>query len=376
MNAIPSFIVGSIPTKAGEIPQISTSWDIKDWLGTIKVRTAFGRSSYTVKPGLYAIGNPDENSDVLVTSNYKLTFDIVRKNCIYLNIWLLVLDTKGVNVWCAAGKKTFGTAELIRKIHETSLHQIVKHRRIIVPQLGAPGISAAEVRKGSAPIQKNEKIVNNQTIESKTYNNFIKIAKPDTGFTVLFGPVRASDIKTYLTNRYKASNEMRTVKFTLKDRLILIPVEFVLGLKYLAALLVLLILISGISMQGISFTSMSSQTYPVIINSLMAYIAGTFVAPLLLPYLPFRSFSMKGFIIGIIFYISMFYFDLTGNTLQSLAWLFVYSTLPSFMTMNFTGTSNYTSLSGVLKEMKIAIPLQIGVGVLALATFILNQFIK
>ena len=65
--------------------------------------------SYTVDPGLYALGKPDDSSPVLVTANYKMSFDRLREALPERDAWILVLDTKGVNVWCAAGKGTFGT---------------------------------------------------------------------------------------------------------------------------------------------------------------------------------------------------------------------------------------------------------------------------
>ena len=71
---------------------------------------------YRVKPGLYAVGEPDAAAPVLVTANYKLSFDAVRSRLASRAAWLLVLDTRGINVWCAAGKKTFGTEELARQI--------------------------------------------------------------------------------------------------------------------------------------------------------------------------------------------------------------------------------------------------------------------
>jgi len=53
---------------------------------------------YTVDPGLYALGKPNEMSPVLVTANYKLSFDCLRKAVPGLDLWILVLDTKGINV--------------------------------------------------------------------------------------------------------------------------------------------------------------------------------------------------------------------------------------------------------------------------------------
>ena len=90
---------------------------------------------------------------------------LLRKSLKGLNTWILVLDTKGINVWCAAGKGTFGTDELIRRISVTNLDRIVDHRKIIVPAARCARVSAAhEVKKAS-------------------------------GFKVCYGPVRAEDVK-------------------------------------------------------------------------------------------------------------------------------------------------------------------------------------
>jgi len=98
------------------IQTVSTRLAIGDRLGAWKVRWGIGRMDYAVEPGLYAVGKPDENAPVLVSANYKLTFDTLRMNLSGLDCWLLILDTRGVNVWCAAGKGTFGTDELINKL--------------------------------------------------------------------------------------------------------------------------------------------------------------------------------------------------------------------------------------------------------------------
>ena len=63
-----------------------------------KVRWGIGRMSASVTPGIYGIGKPDANSPVLVTANYRLTFDALRKELSGISAWILVLDTRGVNV--------------------------------------------------------------------------------------------------------------------------------------------------------------------------------------------------------------------------------------------------------------------------------------
>ena len=68
--------------------------------------------NYKVDPGLYALGAPDADSPVLVSANFKMSFDLLREALPGRNAWILVLDTDGINVWCAAGKGTFGTEEL------------------------------------------------------------------------------------------------------------------------------------------------------------------------------------------------------------------------------------------------------------------------
>jgi CO dehydrogenase/acetyl-CoA synthase gamma subunit (corrinoid Fe-S protein) len=107
-----NFITGSIDAAGMKIKKVSTKLEFPDHLGAIMVRWGISRNNYRVNPGLYSFGNPDNTSDVFVTANYKLSFDHLRKNLDGLSGWILVLDTRGVNVWCAAGKGTFGTNEL------------------------------------------------------------------------------------------------------------------------------------------------------------------------------------------------------------------------------------------------------------------------
>jgi len=108
----------------------------KDLAGRWKARWGIGRMNYTIEPGLYAVGNPESSSPVFISANYKMSFDYLRKDLNSVDGWILVLDTKGINVWCAAGKGTFGTDELVNRIAIVRLGDIVRHRELIVPQLG------------------------------------------------------------------------------------------------------------------------------------------------------------------------------------------------------------------------------------------------
>ena len=307
--------------KTNAIQSVSTILTPADKLGAWKVRWNIGRMEYTIEPGLYAVGKPDNTSPVLVSANYKLTFDTLRKNLRGLNCYLLILDTKGVNVWCAAGKGTFGTDELINRIETVGLSEVVTHKKLILPQLGAPGICAHEI-------------------------------KQRTGFTVIYGPVRADDIKDFLSSGYKATKKMRTVEFTLWDRIVLTPMELVETLKIAMIVLGFLFLINLFAQRPFGLMDL--------ILYITSIIIGTVITPILLPLIPGRAFSFKGWLLGAIgtaLLIWIFGWFNYQELLLGIGYMLLLPAHSAFLTMNFTGASTYTSPSGVLKEMSIAIPL-------------------
>ena len=303
------------------VPVIETSLSSKDKLGAWKARWGIGRMNYAVNPGLYAVGNPAADSPVLVSANYKLTFDTLRKNLGGLDCWLLILDTKGINVWCAAGKGTFGTDELVNRIKAADLSNIVTHRRLILPQLGASGVSAFEVKRR-------------------------------TGFTVIYGPVRASDVKAFISSGYKATKDMRTVKFTFLDRLVLTPIEFVAAAKISLMVFGVLFLINLFAARSFGLADFLAY--------LAAVLIGTVLTPVLLPFIPGKAFAFKGWLlgaIGIALIAGAYGWFTPPLLLLGIGYMLALPAHAAFLAMNFTGASTYTSPSGVIKEMKIAVPL-------------------
>jgi hypothetical protein len=339
------FIVGTIQTETIAVPLVASRWSMKDRMDTMKVRWSIGRMRYTVSPGLYAIGSPDRSSLLFVTANYKLSFDHLRRALEGLNAWILVLNTKGINVWCAAGKKTFGTKEIIFRLQSHQVDRIIDHRKIIVPQLGAPGVAAHEVRK-------------------------------ETGFSVIYGPVRAADIKEFIEAGLKATDSMRTITFPLKDRLKLIPVDLFYGKYYLILIPACFLILSGVSSQGYSTDLAVQKGWKAVVMLYAGYLSGTALTPALLPWLPFRRFAVKGVTLGILITALLFVTGIMGNNLLEIAsWLFMISGLSSFMAMNFTGSSTFTSLSGVQKEMKVMFPVQMILAGAGLIAWIVARFI-
>jgi len=147
-----------------------------------------------VRTGLYAVGQPDDNSPVLVTGNFDLTVRrLVKAIDGQVNVWILVADSAGINVWCAAGGGYFTAEKVIAAVKSSHLDEVVRHHALILPQLCANGVDGWRVRK-------------------------------ETGWGVHWGPAKASDIPAYLEGKRKKTDEMRWVRFPLKDRLEMVTV--------------------------------------------------------------------------------------------------------------------------------------------------------
>jgi len=344
MTKSPQYITGQIETETGIIPVVATAWSKHDRWSTLKVRWSVGRMKYRIMPGIYAVGAPGRNSRCFVTANFKLSFDHLRKALADMDAWILVIDTKGINVWCAAGKGTFSTKEVVRRLRIHHLDRLLDHRKIILPQLSATGVAAHEVKKM-------------------------------TGFSVIYGPVKASDIKAFLEAGLKANETMRRVTFPLVDRLKLIPVDIFYGRYYMLIVPMVFLLLSGITSEGFSVDFAFRSGWKAIVNLFTGYFAGCVLTPALLPWIPFRRFSLKGLVAGWLAAILLAASGMLGTRVtEVISWFLMIGGLSSFMAMNFTGSSTFTSLSGVQKEMKFSLPVQISMVSLGLAGWILTRF--
>jgi len=307
-----------------------------DRLGHLRVRWGIGRKRFRVTPGLYALGAPGPAAPVFVSANYRLSYDLLRRSLAGRDAWILVLDSNGVNVWCAAGKGTFGTAELVSRVGATGLAARVTHRTLVVPQLGATGISAPETERLS-------------------------------GFRVVFGPVRAADLPDFLDHGMEATPGMRRVTFTLADRLTLLPVELLQALPWSLPVLAALVLLAGFAGGSWSVTTMASAAPAVLAAGVGATLAGATLTPLLLPWIPPRAFAAKGALLGATWAVAAVAVVLRPvGALATAGWLLLLPALAAFLAMNFTGASVITSLSGVRREMRVALPLEIAAAALGL----------
>ena len=327
----------SAPTTRGSasVPRLTSELTWRDTLARWGFRWGIGRMKARFEPGLYRIGDPSPSSPVVVTCNYRMTVDIVRRDLAGADAWLLVLETFGINVWCAAGKGTFGTDELVRRIFATHLVDYVEHETLVLPQLGAVGVSANAVRSA-------------------------------TGYRVVWGPVRSADLKAFLDAGLKATPEMRAVTFTLRERLVLSPMELVPSLRYalwgIPLLVVLSVVGASIAARAFAWQVVAMAVFPAALTFALGVFAGAVALPALLPWLPGRAFTVKGAIAGAgLALLALLALPGMLGMLSPWQWAAVVlaaAAAGSYVGVNFTGSTPYTSPSGVERELRRAIPFE------------------
>jgi ferredoxin len=138
--------------------------------------------------GLVEIGEPDENSPVLVTCNFRLTVERVRRALRNVDAHLLIANSRGINVWCAATGGRLTNYDVISVLKTSGIAERVRHRRVVLPQLAATGVEA-------------------RVIEEKS------------GWQVIWGPVYVKDLPEFLKGGQAKSREMRVVAFPWRQRL-------------------------------------------------------------------------------------------------------------------------------------------------------------
>ncbi len=138
--------------------------------------------------GLTKIGNPDRNSPVILTCNYRLTVERVRRALNRTDAYLLVANSRGVNVWCAAAGGLFSNHDVISVLKTSGIEELVDHKTVILPQLAAAGVEASEIRK-------------------------------KTGWKVAWGPVYVRDLPHFIEDNLTKSPQMQAVEFPLAERL-------------------------------------------------------------------------------------------------------------------------------------------------------------
>jgi NAD-dependent dihydropyrimidine dehydrogenase PreA subunit len=159
-----------------------------DFLLINVLQTLFRVLPFPCKTGLVKIGNPGRNAPVLLTGNFRLTVERVRRALEGIDAYLLIANSGGVNVWCAATGGHLTNHDVVSVLKTSGIESLVDHRRVILPQLAATGIEG-------------------------------KIIQRKTGWEVVWGPVYATSILQFLSRGLEKTVEMRTVHFPWLQRL-------------------------------------------------------------------------------------------------------------------------------------------------------------
>lgn len=158
------------------------------YVWTIAVQTCLRMFPFRSETGLIEIGDPGPDSPVLLTCNFRLTVERVKKTLDGMNAYLLVANSRGVNVWCAATGGLLTNHDVVSVLKTSRIAERVCHRRVVLPQLAATGIES-------------------------------RVVLEKTGWAVLWGPVDAEDLPDYLKDHSSKSDRMRKVRFGWPKRL-------------------------------------------------------------------------------------------------------------------------------------------------------------
>ena len=133
------------------------------------------RKPVAVQAGLKVFGTPDENSPVMFTTNFALTYYTVESDIESqkLNTYLLVVDTEGIAVDSAVAGRKLTAEKVTDAIKASGVENKVKHKKILIP--GKAARLSGEIEELS-------------------------------GWQVLVGPRDSSDISKYLKEKWEAKN--------------------------------------------------------------------------------------------------------------------------------------------------------------------------
>lgn len=331
-----AFVRGFVDTAAGRVPRVATGLAWNDAVDRWRTRWRVRRPADRVSPGLYAVGSPWDTSPVLVTANAKSTFDALRSSLARVDAWVLVVDTGGLGVWSAACEGTFAVRDVARQVEASGLERVVSHRTLVLPQRAAAGVAA-------------------------------HLLPQACGFSAVFGPVRASDVAGFLAAGNVATPSMRESTFDWGERLALVPAE-VVGKLSPSRLIVPLLLVAGALGPGFfSVRGALVRGSGAVLAYVVGVASGSVVTPLLLPWLPGRLFAYKGALVG-----AAAALVCIARFGSRLGWADCAALVPavavtsSWCAMVFAGAAPFTSPSGLEKEMRAALPYQVG-GLLAAA---------
>ena len=108
-----------------------------------------------------------------------------------------------------------------------------------------------------------------------------------------------------------------------------------------------------------------------------AVLTGVAVVPILLPWIPGRSFAVKGVLAGVVWSAALYLYagGSSWNVTTAVAAFLALPAICAFYALNFTGCTTYTSRSGVKKEMHLGIPAMGSAIIVAVVVLVAGRFL-
>jgi hypothetical protein len=160
-----------------------------------------------------------------------------------------------------------------------------------------------------------------------------------------------ADSPVLVTANYKLTiDRVRQELVGLKERIVLAPVEIVGGLKWTLAALVIRALLDIIHHHHLAAHLLAD-----VLPFAAALITGGLLVPLLLPWLPFRAFALKGAVAGALLVTALLLIIPMGRT-EAAGIALLTLAITSYMAMMFTGSTTFTTLAGAKLEVRRALP--------------------
>ncbi len=262
---------------------------------------------FTVRPGLYYVGELDGNAPLLVTCNSFLTVFLLARRIADRNVRLLVIDTNGINVWCSAGEGKFSAEEIIDKARRCDLIKDARKTEMILPKLCLSGVKLSDLRK--------------------------------EGISPVIGPMYAADLPRYLDKGQFEDKVNDHVTFGLQSRIFTALPTAVQFLYWFAGIYIL--------------TFWTLDSFIILIAGALA-----FTYSIAFPFLPGKQFAVKGISMGVMASVlAIAHYMYHGFNLEIvLIWiLFVFAT-SIFIGLSFTGNSPLSNYDKVRKETAMFLP--------------------
>jgi hypothetical protein len=162
---------------------------------------------------------------------------------------------------------------------------------------------------------------------------------------------------------------MARVDFRLKDRLVLIPLEVIQGLPLMAGAAAV-----GMGLEALELRRWEPGILLGGVPLFVASIAGSAGVPAFLPLLPSPSFALKGAFMGALAGAGL-WAGSGWSPLKGFAVLLSMAGLAAWEGLAFTGSTTFTNLAGVRKDMRMGLPMAIAAGVAAIALRVVAAFL-